>query len=286
MTMPSTFGTARPSRRGGGRHARARGRRPWLLIAGTLAVLTGSLLVAGPGFSLPLGPVGERALPPDVPLPLPAMAAVFDLLTQRAAGPPAPATRDWIRDRLGALTSPIAGSTPSGFAGHLPGAPRTYRGGTHLGLDYYGGSCGVDVRVGTRVLAVAAGTVIRADTGYVELTPAQRAAALDAAKAAGDSAPRAVDPLHGRQVWVLHAGGVISRYSHLSSVAADITAGSRVEAGHVLGAVGNSGTNEGACGSTLDAHLHLELYIDYRPAWGGIPSAVLWPLLREVLSTP
>lgn len=286
MILPTSSGTEHPARRSRGRHARVSGRRrPWLLVAGTLAVLAGSLLVAGPIFSLPLGPVGEPALPPVVALPLPGMAAIFELLTERATVSSAPVTRDWVRDRLGTLTPPIAGSTPSGFAGQMPGAPRAYRGGTHLGLDYYSGSCGVDVRTGTPVLAAAPGTVIRADTGYVELTPAQRAVVLVTAKAAGDSDPRAVDPLHGRQVWVLHAGGIISRYSHLSSVASDVAVGSRVDAGQVLGAVGNSGTTEGALGSGLDAHLHFELYIDYHPAWDGISTSVLWPLLREILST-
>lgn len=285
MYTVSAAAAAHPFR--GGRRRIHRPRRAWLWGLGAVAVLAGSFLVAGPVFSLAPGAAADPAVPPDLPAsPLPEMSVVFDLLQAQAAYTPAPVTRDWVRDRLGKLTPPIAGSRPSGFEGHLPNAPRAYRGGTHLGLDYYSGSCGVEVRTGTPVLAVAGGVVIRADTDYVEITPAQREKALQAASAAGDTDPRVVDPLHGRQVWVLHAAGVISRYSHLSSVAPDVVRGAPVSAGQVLGKVGNSGTAEGVRGSGLGAHLHFELYIDFRPAWAGIPAPTMPSFLREILSAP
>lgn len=256
------------------------------MVAAVFAVLLGALLVADATFSLPVGAAPSDFVElPDLSPPLPSVSEILDLFKATAAVPAGPVSRDWILDRVGALTPPVAGSRPSSYAGQLPGAPRAYRNGTHLGLDYYSGSCGVDIRIGTPVLAVAHGTVVRADTGYVELTAAQRDVVLQAARAAGDSDPGAVDPLHGMQVWVLHPGGVISRYSHLSAVAAGVEVGSTVAAGQVIGAVGNSGTTEGVRGSGLDAHLHFELYIDFRLAWDGTPQSLIWPLLRDLLST-
>jgi murein DD-endopeptidase MepM/ murein hydrolase activator NlpD len=256
------------------------------VVTAVFSVLFGSLLVANVTFSLPVGAAPSDFVElPELTRPLPSASDVFDLLAARLTTPAMPISRDWLRDRLGSLTPPIAGSSPTTYAGQLPGAPRAYRGGTHFGIDYYSGSSGVDVRIGTPVLAVDNGTVIRADAGYVELTAAQRDDVLQEARRVGDSDPRAIDPLHGMQVWILHPGGVISRYSHLSAIASGLGAGTPVVAGQVIGAVGNSGTTEGVRGSLLDAHLHLEIYVDFRLAWEGIPQSLIWPLLREILSS-
>jgi murein DD-endopeptidase MepM/ murein hydrolase activator NlpD len=56
---------------------------------------------------------------------------------------------------------------------------------------------------------------------------------------------------YGRQVQVRHAGGVVTTYSHLSSIAARV--GARVRAGQVVGTVGASGNVTGP-------HLHFEIH--------------------------
>jgi len=200
------------------------------------------------------------------------------------AWPPArQLTTDEVTARAGNLISPIAGARPSTRYTHWPGAPRDYRNGTHLGLDYYTGYSGPAITEHTPVLAVAEGWVIRADHGYREPTPQQRAVFLDQARRAGDDDPVAVDPLHGRQVWVLHSGGLMTRYSHLSSVSSSLNVGDRIEAGTVLGKVGNSGTNAGATRAGYDYHLHFELYIDWCPAWAGMSQADVVASLGAVL---
>ena len=68
----------------------------------------------------------------------------------------------------------------------------------------------------------------------------------------------------GRQVWIDHGHGVVTRYVHLSGIAADITEGKKVRAGDILGFVGNSGTEAGVNGTRGSAHLHFELRVDDR----------------------
>jgi len=61
---------------------------------------------------------------------------------------------------------------------------------------------------------------------------------------------------YGRQVRIAHGGGLVSSYSHMSSIAA--SAGSFVHAGQVIGYVGSSGLSTGP-------HLHYEVLRDGRP---------------------
>jgi len=91
---------------------------------------------------------------------------------------------------------------------------RTYR--AHRGTDY-------GAPRGTSVKATAAGTVTRAGTW-------------------GN---------YGRMVEIRHTHGIQTRYAHLSSVAAGIRAGARVDQGHVIGRVGSTGLATGP-------HLHYE----------------------------
>jgi len=220
----------------------------------------------------------ETTSQPLLPVPL-----VFDLIRERTLDDRhLPGPDDVVR-RLGHLVSPITGARPSRRASHLPGADRSYRGGTHEGLDYYAWDCGVNVVYGTPVRAVADGLIVRADRDFVELSPASRALALEAARVAGPTDPRILDPLHGRQVWVLHTGGILTRYTHLSAVNEGIDRGTLVRAGQVIGAVGNSGTSEGALGSKVDPHLHLEIYLDWRHWWRGLTTQQVRMVLGQIL---
>ena len=71
---------------------------------------------------------------------------------------------------LGPFSMPITGACFPDFAGQLPGAPRAYRNGVHEGVDFYPGWACASIELGTPVLAVGEGRVIRADWNYDDLT--------------------------------------------------------------------------------------------------------------------
>ena len=161
-------------------------------------------------------------------------------------------------DPLLGFTMPLAGACVSGQAGHWPGAVRAYRNdGIHEGLDFYSDTACIVVDLATPVLAAKAGTVIRADRDYVDVTPDDWARF----EAAGFAGEEILDELRGRQVWIDHGRGVITRYAHLSAIAAPIFAGVRVEAGAVVGFVGESGQRESYAAPGSDLHLHFEIRV-------------------------
>ena len=88
----------------------------------------------------------------------------------------------------------------------------------HTGMDFRD-------EPGTPVMATAPGTVVQAGWG-------------------GE---------YGRQVEVRHAGGLVTRYAHLESVAVKI--GDTVKAGTVIGKLGDTGRSTGP-------HLHYEVLLD------------------------
>ena len=161
-------------------------------------------------------------------------------------------------DPLLGFTMPLAGACVSGQAGHWPGAVRAYRNdGIHEGLDFYSDTACIVVDFSTPVLAAKAGTVIRADRDYVDVTPDDWARF----EAAGFAGEEILDELRGRQVWIDHGRGIITRYAHLSAIAAPIFAGVRVEAGAVVGFVGESGQRESYAAPGSDLHLHFEIRV-------------------------
>ena len=155
------------------------------------------------------------------------------------------------------LLMPIGGSDITSRDLQLPGAPRHYRLGIHAGLDLYWGA-------GTAVRAAASGTVIRATHDYVPPEPWRYEVWHNEAQTLGYSSPEALDFYRGRQVWIAHDDGLVSRYVHLESIDPAVVEGSRVERGQRLGTVGNSGSPASQFSPTEDAHLHFELWIgDY-----------------------
>lgn len=157
-------------------------------------------------------------------------------------------------------TVPVEGATISSRASHLPGAPRAYRNGTHEGFDFYGGSVSVPIAYGTPIRAAAAGKVIRADQEYVELTPDEYAQIIDTATRSLTTSPELLDALRGRQVWIEHPGSFITRYAHLSAIPENITVGSEVTQGEIVGETGNSGTLEAVQGTQDEPHPHVEVW--------------------------
>lgn len=155
---------------------------------------------------------------------------------------------------LDEYTVPIGGSNITFRDFQLPGAPRHYRLGVHQGIDFYW-------QPGTKILATADGTVIRADKDYIPPSAFQLSAWWTDSQERGYTSAETLDKYLGRQVWIQHDGGFVSRYAHLRSIEPDINEGTLVKRGQVIGEVGNSGSPSSLESESADAHLHFELWI-------------------------
>jgi murein DD-endopeptidase MepM/ murein hydrolase activator NlpD len=153
----------------------------------------------------------------------------------------------------------------------MPNAARDYRGGVHEGVDSYDVDNCTTIEKNTPAIAAKDGVVVRADHDYHELTQAE----LDAANAridAGDpNAFEVIDLFRGRQVWIDHGNGVISRYAHLEGIPADIVEGRQVVQGEVVGYIGDSGTPESISSPDQEIHLHWELRVGDTFLGAGLP---------------
>ena len=181
-----------------------------------------------------------------------------------------------------AYVVPVEGATISSRASHLPGAPRGYRNGTHEGFDFYNGTVSVPIEYGTPIQAVAMGTVIRADVDYQELTIEQYEDIIDSARNSLSTPPEILDQLRGRQVWIRHPGGFISRYAHLSAIAPEVVVGAEVAQGQEVAATGNSGTLEAAQQTQADPHPHVEIWRDDTYLGLNMEPAQIYALARQV----
>jgi murein DD-endopeptidase MepM/ murein hydrolase activator NlpD len=168
---------------------------------------------------------------------------------------------DRLKGLLG-LAMPIEGASLTSRDFQMPGAPRHYRLGVHEGMDFYGHTVGVTISRSTAVRAVADGTVIRALVDYQPLTAAQADAWQATSHQLGYTPADVLDGYRGRQVWIDHGDGLVSRYAHLGSIETGIAEGTSVTKGQVIARVGNSGTPGSVNSETYDVHLHLELWID------------------------
>ena len=184
-----------------------------------------------------------------------------------------------------AYVVPVEGATISSRANHLPGAPRAYRNGTHEGFDFYGGSVSVPISYGTPISAVADGVVVRADHDYVENSLEQYNQVIDAAKRSLNTPPDILDKLRGRQVWIEHAGGFVTRYAHLSGIPGEVVVGNAVKQGQVVGATGNSGTLEAAQNTEDDPHPHVEIWKGDVYLGKGLEPQAIYTLAAQVFGT-
>jgi len=158
---------------------------------------------------------------------------------------------------LSGFIVPVGGEVVPTEAQYLPNSPRAYRAGYHEGIDF-------PVRAGTPVLAAKAGTVARIDTTFTDWTLAEEQVAFDAAIALGYTPSATLDRIRGRQVWIDHGGGIVTRYAHLSAVA-PLGVGEAVAQGQVVAAVGSSGYPEGG------PHLHFEIRVGDDFYGDGLP---------------
>ncbi len=179
------------------------------------------------------------------------------------------------------LSFPIKGGKVSSVNGQLPNAPRSYRNGVHEGLDFY------NMSRGTPVLAAAEGVVVRADHDYSEMTMEKYNEIIQVSMQEAITPPEILDMLRGRQVWIEHQHGIITRYAHLDSVAAEVAVEDVVEKGQEIGTVGDSGSKSGVAGQTLSAsgapHLHFEIWQGNNFLGQGLTPEQVRRIYQEVL---
>ena len=227
-----------------------------IALAGALAFAVALGLAA----AVPLAP------PREVVVPTPTPRHTAPPLV-RDGPPPAGVERgSRARPQVRPLRIPIAGQGIPEEAALLPEAVRDYRAGIHEGIDF-------PADAGTPVLAAADGRVVRADREFTDWSAAERVAAFAQAIELGRTTERTLDRIRGRQVWIDHGGGVVTRYVHLSSVA--VTANERVRTGTIIGSVGSSGYPEGG------PHLHFEIRLGDSYLGDGLTPAELARALRE-----
>lgn len=181
---------------------------------------------------------------------------------------------------------PIDGACLATSENLWPNAPRDYRYGIHEGMDFYGYDNCTTIVEGTEVVAVKAGTVIRADHDYVGLTAAELNDLLTRSEQQGFTDAEALDRFRGRQVWIDHGGGIVTRYAHLSGIPDNIQEGTSVSAGQVVGYVGDSGTPESVTDPGLEIHLHFEIRVGSSYLGAGLPFDQVQYLYNEVFSGP
>ncbi len=154
-----------------------------------------------------------------------ARAARSKSAAKKAAAAKAAAARAAAAKRLPAWIRPMRGDLTSGFG---------YRWGTsHEGVDIANGG-------GTPIYAAASGVVVEA-----------------ACTSPSCSGPGSMSMSgYGNKVDIKHAGGVVTRYGHMTRYV--VRTGQRVTVGQLIG-------YEGETGNVTGPHLHLEVHIGGSP---------------------
>lgn len=223
---------------------------------------------------------------------LPDAAAITegDMLTIPDASstpPPTPSPTPTPENPAGTgFVMPIAGACLATSSNLLPNAPREYRFGVHEGMDFYTYDNCVAVPGGAEVLAMKAGTVTRADHGFVEMTVAELDDLLARVETQGFTDAEALDRFRGRQVWVDHGGGIVTRYAHLGSIPENIQEGDAVGAGELIAFVGDSGTPEAITSPGIENHAHIEIRVGDSFLGEGLPEDQVRYLFEQVFSGP
>lgn len=177
---------------------------------------------------------------------------------------------------------PIPGAHVPEWLDLLPGALRGYRSDIHEGVDFGFDAVGVPVGVGARVVAAGEGVVVRADLDYREPPAQEMEEILARSLAMGYTAAADLDKLRGRQVWIDHGDGVVTRYAHLDGVAPGVRPGVRVSKGQLIAYVGKSGVpGEGA---SPEPHLHFEIRLGDGYLGQGLPPAKARQLYLQALA--
>ena len=153
--------------------------------------------------------------------------------------------------------------TPLDEPESLPNSDRSYRGGVHEGIDF------ICEEYGRYAVAALPGQVLIANNSFVDPTPDERNAVLQTAQDLGYTPPWTLAMLYGRFVVVDHgiidgAGHVVTLYAHLNEIDPGIRPGLLIDAGTVLGEIGNHGTATAAANGDhpRSIHLHWDIYVD------------------------
>ena len=168
----------------------------------------------------------------------------------------------------------------------MPNAPREYRGGVHEGIDLYGYDNCTTIELGTPALAVKDGIVVRADLGYHDLTQEELDTANQRISEGRANDFEVIDLFRGRQVWIDHGNGIITRYAHLSGIPAEIRQGVRVAQGQTVGLIGESGTPESISDPGAELHLHWELRAGDGFLGDGLPPEEVRALYAGLFQPP
>jgi murein DD-endopeptidase MepM/ murein hydrolase activator NlpD len=174
---------------------------------------------------------------------------------------PTPPPSELDADDLHGFVMPIENACLPGNDNLMPNAAREYRSGVHEGIDFYFGDSCVVIERGTPVVAAFGGVVIRADHDYVDLTLEQANALAKKTDEQGFSDDETLDVYRGRQLWIDHGNGIVTRSCHLHRIQPDLAEGLLVEQGQVIGSVGESGTPESVTAPGTELHLHWEVRI-------------------------
>ncbi len=177
------------------------------------------------------------------------------------ARPPAPTATPDIATIFHNFIYPIAAGCLPQSGTLMPNAPREYRGGTHEGVDFYDYDNCTEVEPGGPVIAAKDGVVVRADLAYHDMTQEELDAANERIAAGEPNAFDVLDLFRGRQVWIDHGNGIVTRYAHLGGVATGMRVGARVAQGQTIAYIGESGTPESLSNPGVEMHLHWELRV-------------------------
>ena len=156
------------------------------------------------------------------------------------------------------LTIPLQGAHLPDNDNNLPSAPREYRKGVSQGFVFTGVDAGISVIYGMPVVAASDGEVIKLDVNFKEMTQPEYNKLLEGIK--NGASENDLTKLRGRQIWIKHSDGTITRYCHLSKINESISFAAPIKRGQVIGFVGNSGTLEGIRGSRGNARLLFEVW--------------------------
>ena len=146
-------------------------------------------------------------------------------------------TSDW----PDGLVTPITEVTFSMSEAHLPGSNQPGDAGQGRGFAFVNGYSGRPLMPTEAVVAVADGEIVRIDHDHSEPNTDLRDHWLSLASEAGFPGAFARDQLYGRQIWLRHASGHLSRYAQLSQVHPELVPGDRVEQGQIIGLATASG---------------------------------------------
>ena len=214
------------------------------------------------GAATPATPAANRQ-PPPAPSRTPT--------TPTAPATPTPYPSNLDPEDLRGFLVPIEGGCLPASDALMPNAPRAYRNGFHEGVDWYDRLACARVFEGTPVLAMERGVVIRADHDYADITIEQIREFARRTAEQGYTDEPTLDVYRGRQIWIDHGSGVVTRYAHLGSIAEDVVKGARIRQGQLIGGVGESGTPESITAPGTELHLHAEVRIGDSFLGDGLP---------------